>query len=191
MNRNYHLVARSIFIALILIQTTIPGLGYIPFGPLSLTIIPVTVILAAVLLGTTDGMLIGGIWGIITFIRAFFWPTSPLAQYVFINPLVSILPRILIGLVAGVIFNRIIRYNHRKAWLAIVGGLGSLTNTIFLLGMIYVFYHGYAHELYHINVKALLPYLLTVLATNGLLEALIAAGLTPLIATPLLKFTKK
>ncbi|MEJ6399622.1 ECF transporter S component [Nicoliella lavandulae] len=191
MTRNYRLVARSIFIALILIQTTIPGLGYLPIGPFSLTIIPITVIVAAITLGTKDGMLIGGVWGVITFVRAFFWPTSPMAQYVFINPLVSVLPRILIGLVAGLTFYYLKNKRYPKLTLGLVGLMSSLTNTIFVLGFIYVFYHGYAHQLYQINVKALLPYLLSVLATNGVLEALIAAIATPLIATPLLKYLKR
>ncbi|MBW1605353.1 ECF transporter S component [Lactobacillus sp. Sy-1] len=191
MKNNFKLVARALFIAIILIQTTVPGLGYLPIGPLSLTIIPVTVIIASITLGTTDGMLIGGIWGLITFIRAFFWPTSPLAQYVFINPLVSVLPRILIGLVAGITYKWTSKTNHQKIWLSIIGAVGSLTNTVLLLGMVYVFYNGYAHELYQIDTKALLPYLLTVFSTNGLLEALIAVVLTPLIAVPLIKFTSK
>ncbi|MHA8138101.1 ECF transporter S component [Lactobacillaceae bacterium Scapto_B20] len=191
MSKNYRLVARSIFIALLLIQTTVPGLGYLPIGPLSLTIIPITVIIAAILLGTKDGMLIGGIWGLITFLRAFFWPTSPLAQYVFINPLVSVLPRILIGLVAGILYNRLKNYDFKKTGLAFVGVMGSLTNTILLLGMVYVFYRNYAQQLYHVNVKELLPYLLTVLGTNGLLEAVLAGVITPIIALPLIKVVKK
>lgn len=43
--------------------------------------------------GTKYGSIIGGIWGVITFIRAFVWPTSPLAAIVFVNPLISILPK--------------------------------------------------------------------------------------------------
>ncbi|MHA8110075.1 ECF transporter S component [Lactobacillaceae bacterium Melli_B4] len=191
MSKSYQLVARSIFIALILIQTTIPGLGYLPIGPLSLTIIPITVIIAAILLGTKDGMLIGGIWGLITFVRAFFWPTSPLAQYVFVNPLVSVLPRILIGAVAGLLYNRLKNYNFKKTSLVSIGIAGSLTNTILLLGMVYVFYHNYAQQLYHVNVGALLPYLLTVLGTNGVLEAILAGVITPIIALPLIKYVKK
>ncbi len=69
----------ALFTAIIIIQNFIPFLGYIPLGPLNLTIIHITVIVAALVLGPKDGALVGGVWGMITFIRAFVWPTSPLA----------------------------------------------------------------------------------------------------------------
>ncbi|AZZ61266.1 ECF transporter S component [Oenococcus sp. UCMA 16435] len=49
----FHLAIMALFIAIVIIQNFVPLLGYIPIGPLSLTIIPITVIIAAVLLGPT------------------------------------------------------------------------------------------------------------------------------------------
>lgn len=92
------------FIAIILLQTSIPLIGYIPIGPLEITIIPMTVVVATVLLGTVDGAIIGGVWGFTTFVRAFVWPTSPLAAIVFVNPIISVIPRIMIGVVAGMTY---------------------------------------------------------------------------------------
>ncbi|WP_369404666.1 hypothetical protein [Secundilactobacillus odoratitofui] len=56
-------------------------------------IIQVTVVIAAILLGPKGGTWVGLTWGLINWVRAFVWPTSPLALYVFVNPLVSVLPR--------------------------------------------------------------------------------------------------
>ncbi len=94
----------AMFIAIILLQTSIPLIGYIPIGPLEITIIPMTVVVATVLLGTVDGAIIGGVWGFTTFVRAFVWPTSPLAAIVFVNPIISVIPRIMIGVVAGMTY---------------------------------------------------------------------------------------
>ena len=94
----------ALFCAIIIVQNFVPFFGYIPVGPLNLTTIHVTVIIAAIVLGPRDGAIIGGVWGLITFIRAYVWPTSPLATIVFVNPLVSVVPRILIGVVAGYAF---------------------------------------------------------------------------------------
>ncbi|MGQ2282303.1 ECF transporter S component [Apilactobacillus kunkeei] len=190
-NKTYRMNILSVFIAIIIVQTSIPGLGNIPIGPFSVTIIPITVVLAAIVLGTKDGAIVGGVWGLITFVRAFWWPTSPLAIYVFTNPLVSILPRILVGLVAGLIFTRLYKPNKPyRMYMSITGFVSSIVNTVVLLGLVYVFYRGDAFNIYHINVDQLLPYLLFVALTNGLVEAFLSAVLVPVIGSPLLKIRK-
>lgn len=178
--------------AIIIIQTTIPFLGYIPMGPLSLTIIQVTVITAAIVLGTKEGAIVGGIWGIITFIRAFVAPTSVIAPIVFTNPLVSILPRILIGVVAAYVFHRLLSGKlNETVRMSVAGVLGSLTNTVLVLGFIYLFYgEPYANFL-KLDMEQLLPALLTIVATNGITEAILSGVLTPIISKPLVRWRKK
>lgn len=181
----------ALFTAIIILQNFIPFLGYIPLGVLNLTIIHVTVIIAAILLGPKDGAIVGGVWGTITFIRAFVWPTSPLAPIVFVNPLISILPRILIGVVAGYVFIWAKKWAHSKIFAAgLAGVLGSLTNTILVLGQIYLLYRGQSQAMYGLDTAALVPYLLGLVATNGLPEALIAAVVSPAVALPLAKRIK-
>ena len=68
--------------------------------------------------------------------------------------------------------------------------LGSLTNTVLVLGQIYLFYQGQAPAMYALDVAALLPYLLGVVATNGLPEAALAAIIAPSVALPLLRKLK-
>lgn len=191
-NQVYHKVLYALFTAIIIVQNFVPFLGYIPIGPLNLTIIHVTVIIAALTLGPSGGAIVGGIWGGITFVRAFVWPTSPLAAIVFVNPLVSVLPRILIGVVAGYVF-RWLTHKMRQQYLVlgIAGLLGSLTNTFLVLGQIYLFYNGHSQALYQIDTKAMMPYLLGVIATNGIPEAIIAAIVAPLIAKPLMGRVRK
>jgi uncharacterized membrane protein len=178
--------------AIIIIQTTIPFLGYIPIGPLSLTFIQVTVIIAAIVLGTKEGAIVGGIWGIITFIRAFVAPTSLIAPIVFTNPLVSVLPRILIGVVAAYVFHRLLSGKlNETVRMSVAGVLGSLTNTVLVLGFIYLFYgEPYANFL-KLDMEQLLPALLTIVATNGITEAILSGVLTPIISKPLLRLRKK
>lgn len=178
----------ALFTAIIILQNFIPFLGYIPLGVLNLTIIHVTVIIAALLLGPKDGAIVGGVWGTITFIRAFVWPTSPIAPIVFVNPLISILPRILIGVVAGYAFVWAKKSFHSKIFAASLASvLGSLTNTFLVLGQIYLFYRGQSQVMYGLDTAALMPYLLGLVLTNGIPEALIAAIVSPAVAVPLAK----
>ncbi|KRL40386.1 ECF transporter S component [Liquorilactobacillus nagelii] len=187
------LVILAFFTAIILVQNFVPLVGYIPLGPLNLTLIHITVIVAAFVLGPVDGALVGGVWGTITFIRAFVWPTSPLATIVFVNPLIAILPRVMIGLVAGSIFKLLQpKVRHTMAAMIPAAILGSLTNTLLVLGQIFLFYQSKSQMLYQINTKALLPYLLAVIGTNGIPEAIAAAIIAPMISAPLLlRFHRK
>ncbi|MCO7176285.1 ECF transporter S component [Sporolactobacillus kofuensis] len=191
-NQTFRLVIIAIFSAIILLQNILPFLGYIPMGAFSLTIIHITVIIVALVLGPVEGAIIGGVWGMTTFIRAFTFPSSPIAPIVFTNPLISVLPRVLVGIVAGSLYLALNKTKiSRTASMSIAALFGSLTNTILVLGLIFLFYRTPYANFLQIDVSKLLPALLTVVLTNGLAEAASACFVTLFIATPLLKIKKK
>lgn len=101
-------------------------LGFIPVPNLSgrATIMHVPAIIGGVLEGSVVGSLIGGIFGLFSFIDA----DTP----VFKNPIVAILPRLLIGILAYYVYAGLKRWNEYAA-LAVAGVVGSLTNTVFVL----------------------------------------------------------
>lgn len=188
-----HHTTLAIFIAIIFLQDFVPLFGNIPLGPLSITTLHVTVIIAAIVLGPIDGAVIGGIWGILTWIRAFVAPSSPLAPLVFTNPLVAIFPRIMIGLFAGYTFIFLQRLFHSLSGAAFGAAIvGALTNTGLVLGLIYLFYRTpVVAQTYGVNVNHLLIALGTVMATNGLAELLLAILLVPMIAIPVLEVQRR
>lgn len=190
-SKTFRLAILGVLTAIIIIQTFVPFLGYIPVGPLSLTIIPITVVVAAFVLGPVNGAIVGGIWGMITFIRAFIAPTSPLAPLIFTNPLISVVPRILIGVVAAYAFTSLSKTKLSSAWsMRLAAILGSMTNTILVLGLTYLFYkEPYANAM-GMNVSEVLPAILYILVTNGIAEAVLSAIIAPIIAKPLLKLNK-
>lgn len=73
-------------------------LGFIPVGPTRATIMHIPVIIGAIVEGPVVGVLVGIIFGIFSMFQAITNPTP--VSFVFLNPLVSILPRILIGITA-------------------------------------------------------------------------------------------
>lgn len=184
---------RSILIAIIILQDFVPFLGNIPVGPLSITTMHVTVIIAAIVVGPVDGAIIGGVWGILTWVRAFVAPSSPLAPLVMINPLVSVVPRVMIGLVAGYLYRWLARLSKQPRLAMILAGIaGSLTNTGLVLGAIAIFYRTPAvARAYGVNVAHLLPALETIMATNGLAELVFAAIVVPLVAYPVLEVRRR
>ncbi|KAF1296049.1 ECF transporter S component [Enterococcus sp. JM4C] len=189
-NKTFRLVLRSILLAIIIVQAMVPWLGFIPLGFVSLTIIHVTVIIAAVVLGPKDGMIIGLFWGIATVIRAFAMPTTPFDTLVFTNPIISVVPRVLVGLVAGYAFHWVYKKSHSITGGAITAGiLGSLTNTILVLGFMGLFYTNATAGAYGVDSSLLFKTLFGVAIANGIPEAIGAAIITPLLAKALFHAT--
>ena len=87
--------------ALCIVMALTP-IGYIPIGPTKATIIHIPVIVAAILEGPLVGSIVGLIFGLSSILNALIFPT--VTSYVFFNPLVSVVPRILVGLVAYLVF---------------------------------------------------------------------------------------
>ncbi|HRU29430.1 MAG TPA: ECF transporter S component, partial [Treponema sp.] len=72
-------------------------LGFIPwFSGASVTILQVPVIIGAVLEGPLVGFIIGLLFGLSSLLQAAIAPTGPV-DVAFTNPLISVLPRLLIG----------------------------------------------------------------------------------------------
>jgi len=186
-HNTFRLVVDALLMAIVLLQNILPFLGYIPFGPFSLTLIGLTVIIAGVALEPRDGALIGGFWGLITFVRAFTWPSSPVAPLVFTNPLISIVPRLLMGLAAGLLYRW-----ARKRWssgnaMRLAAGCGALVNSLLVLGLVYVFYQTPAvATAFGAKGNQTLGYVLMIsLVTNAIPEFFLDVIVAPLIATPL------
>ncbi|MGF2145649.1 ECF transporter S component [Vagococcus fluvialis] len=181
-SKAYRLSIRGILIAIILVQSMVPFLGFIPLFVTSLTIIHITVIVAAITLGTKDGMLIGLVWGLSTMFRAWAMPTTPIDTLIFTNPIVSVLPRILVGLVAGVIFTLLYKKTSKFYLSTVVASaLGALTNTVLVLGFMGALYTGPVAAAYNTTTSGLLSVLLVVVGTNGIPEMIAAMVITPLI----------
>ncbi|QTJ46812.1 ECF transporter S component [Dolosigranulum pigrum] len=181
------LTMMAIATAILLIQNFVPFLGNLPLPPLNPTIIHITVIVFTFLLGTRDGMIIGAIWGIIRMIRAFAMPASPLDPLIWTNPMIAILPRLLIGLTVGVTYQWL-----QKRWpsahsLRISAFLGSLTNTVFVMLFIYVFFTEDIAYLMNIQMDNIVYGLLAIVVTSGIPEAIIAAIIAPIVVKPLKK----
>ena len=106
----------------------ITRLGFIPVPNVSgnATIMHVPAIVGGVLEGPLVGLLVGGIFGIFSWLQA----TSPL----FANPLVSVLPRLLIGVTAAFTYVALKKTNEYLA-LLMAGVVGTLTNTVLVLGI--------------------------------------------------------
>ncbi len=152
-------------------------LGYIPIGPLMLTILHLPVILGALVEGPVVGLVVGLVFGLSSVYRA--WTTPTPVSFVFLDPLVSVLPRLLIGPLAYLAFRGFgkLAKGKRLAWLPAAGAAvtGSLVNTVGVLGAIY-FLHGAQYVEAMGSLASMAAALIWGAAlTNGLPEAAAAA----------------
>ncbi|WP_296114068.1 ECF transporter S component [uncultured Anaerococcus sp.] len=86
----------------IVIMLGLTPLGFIPLGVLTITSLHIPVIIAGILEGPVIGGFVGLIFGLFSIFNAMTRP-GPIS-FVFYNPLISILPRILIGVVTGLVY---------------------------------------------------------------------------------------
>ncbi len=115
----------------------------------------------AIIGGVMEGWIVGGIIGTIFGLFSFFQATVPL----FKDPLVAILPRIFIGITTYFVYAGLKKINEYLA-LIVAATVGTLTNTVLVLGMAVI--RGY--------MAAGVAW--TVAVTHGLPEVVVAVIIT-------------
>lgn len=111
-------------------------LGFIPIGPLYATTMHIPVIIASILEGPIVGGLVGMIFGFSSLWNAITRPTA--ISPIFYNPLISIVPRIIIGIVPHYLYHFFKKYEGKRLkifgiiiWTVIIIYLGyGLINVI-------------------------------------------------------------
>ena len=176
--------------AISIMMSMLPFIGYIPIGPTKATIMHIPVIIGAIIEGPVVGATIGLIFGLTSLWNAMTQPT--ITSIFFLNPLVSILPRVLIGVVAYYVYQGIYKISKKVYAAGFMAGLiGSLANTVGVLGMIYVLYADkYMERICQAGADAG-KWLFTLAATNGVPEALVAALIVSAVSVSLIRKGKK
>lgn len=140
-------------------------------------------IITGIILGPKAGWLMGTIAGLLTLIRALTLPMSPIDP-LFINPLVSILPRMFIGVVAYYVYTLIAGKGKNTARIAtgsaIAGAFAMITNTALVMSALYFIYAQKIVETFGMPFKKLLG---IIISSSAIIEAISGAVLTMAIAT--------
>jgi uncharacterized membrane protein len=144
-------------------------IGFIPV-PIPLignaTIMHIPAIIGGALEGPVVGLLVGAIFGIFSFLNA----DNP----VFLNPIVAVVPRLFIGVVAWAVFVGLRRWSIDLAS-ATAGVLGSFTNTVGVLGLAILF-------------GLLPPAVIPAVLPQAIAEAILAAVVTVVVVRGIMLF---
>lgn len=126
------LVTAAILGAITIVLSITP-LGLIPLGLINATTMHIPVIIASIVEGPLVGALVGLVFGISSLANAIIRPNP--VSFVFYNPLISIVPRILIGLTSYYAYNALKGKDEKTLKV-----LTKVLWTLILLGLVYLLY---------------------------------------------------
>lgn len=194
----------ALFTAIVLIMAFTP-IGLIDLPLIKATILHVPVIIGAILLGPKKGAFLGFVFGLTSIIKNTMTPSilsfafTPFMQVPGTESgsiwalFICFVPRILVGIVPYYVYRLIYRvFPNMKSFgktiaFAICGAVGAMTNTILVMGSIYVFFKDAFAGIKGIAVNEVLNVITGIVLVNGMPEALVAAVITPFICLAVLK----
>lgn len=196
------MVSVALMAAIIVILANTP-LGMIQLPIIKATTVHIPVIIGAILLGPIAGGILGAVFGVCSLISNTTAPTllsfafSPFMSTTgIVGALkaiwVSVGCRILIGVAAGwiwILFKKL-KMNqkfYQVIALAITGFLGSMVNTITVMGSIYILFARQYAEVKDVAVTAVWGLILGTITTAGIPEAIAAAVIVAIVAKVLLQ----
>lgn len=186
--------------AIVILLANTP-LGLIPLPIIKATTTHIPVILGAILFGPLAGGILGGVFGICSMISNTLTPAllsfafSPAYSTSGVGALkaiwVAVGCRIMIGVVAGWLWILLkkLKVNDFAA-LPIVGFVGSMTNTVFVMGSIYFLLRPEYAKAMGVGIEAVLGLVMGVITGSSVLEAIVALVLVTAIGKVLLKVSQ-
>ncbi|MFP4287073.1 MAG: ECF transporter S component [Candidatus Izemoplasmataceae bacterium] len=189
----------AMFIAIITVMSFVPWLGYITIGGVAITLIHIPVLIGAIFGGKRVGIVLATTFGVLSMIRAFMTPDA--FNVFFQNPLVSVLPRFIFGVMIWYIYiglhrllkpiivtededeekkKKLIRLNEFTV-LGITFAVSSMAHTLITLTALYIFsFESEVYLLYFADANVL-RFIWFILLSNGFVEV----GLAVIIGAPI------
>lgn len=195
------LASVALMMAVVILLASTP-LGMIQLPVVKATTVHIPVILGAILLGPLAGSILGGVFGICSMVSNTIAPTllsfafSPFMSMTGISGAVkavwiSVGCRILIGFFAGWFWILLSKCRmNRMAALAVTGFMGSMVNTVAVMGSIYKLLALPYAQVKNVAVDAVWGLIMATVTASGIPEAIVAAVLVAIIGKIMLKFIK-
>ena len=182
----YTLAVNAILIGLMILLAFTP-LGIIPIPPANMSLLCLPVIIGTIACGLRSGLVLGAIFGITSTIKAFTTPSALVVPLLGASPagvvIMSIAARLLIPVVTWLVYKAFEKNNKNlHVGTGVAALAGSLTNTVFYLGLMLLFYATSG-----LDSAAVLAVVGGVGALNGSLEA--AAAI--IVCTPVMAALRK
>ena len=181
----------SLLIAVEIVMAFTP-FGLIMIPPISITLLHIPIIIAGIVIGTSGGAILGGVFGIISIYKATTAAVSPVdiafSPFLSGNPVASILmafvARVLLGVFAALIFKALSKVIKKPAISsAVTAALATILHSLMVLSCLAIFFSDLG--------MGVVTIFMTLVSINGILETLAAVLATSAITLPLLKSMKR
>ena len=182
------------FVLLALLISILIVLGYVnipqPAG-LSITFNMIPVAIAAIAMGPVGGAIVGGAFGLISFLQCFgICGTSAMgAVLVGVSPVLCFIqrfvPRLLDGLLLGWIHPLLRRKLNAYAACPVTGFLAAFLNTLFFMTSLVWLFGGTEYMQGSMAGRGMLAYIVAAVGVNGIVEMLVSTVLTGAVGTTL------
>lgn len=196
--RNVGRMVRTALLTAIIFVMAFTPLGYFKTAGLSITLLPVPVVIGAIVMGPATGAVLGLAFGVTSLIQCF--GLEPFGTALIgINPIGTILtclvPRVMMGFLTGVIFVVLARLDKRKLLsFAATSLLGALLNTVFFMTFLVMFFYntGFIQEIISgMGTSGAFSFALAFVGVNGLIEAVACCVLAGAISKALYTIAAK
>lgn len=191
-SKTRRLTQLGILTAIIVIMTFTP-LGYIKTMGLSVTLLHIPVIIGACLMGPVDGMILGAVFGLTSFSQCF--GLEPFGTTLLsINPIgtfiTCLVPRMLFGLIAGLLYRALTKTGARKFSAAATGLVATVCHTALFMSSLCLFFYktefiqGFVASL---GVTNVLAFIIAFIGIGALIEIALATALNAVLVPVLSK----
>ena len=196
------MVSVSLMAAIVIVLANTP-LGMIQLPIIKATTVHIPVIIGAILLGPSAGAILGAVFGVCSLISNTMAPTllsfafSPFMSTTGIPGAlkaiwISVGCRILIGVAAGWLWILLSKLKvGQLIALPIVGFIGSMVNTVAVMGSIYLLFAQEYAQAREVGVTAVWGLIMGTVTASGIPEAIAAAVLVLALGKVLIQVFKK
>ena len=178
--------------ALVMIFSFTP-IGSIPVGPLVITLNVIPVAIAAVTCGPVGGAIIGGVFGLFSFLQCIGVgvPSGMGAALFSINPFFAFvqrfIPRVLVGIIAGYSFKITKKLSNNYVGGAVAGFMTAFSNTLLFMTTLVLLFGRTDYMEKLMKGKNVIWFIITFVGVNALVEMLVATVVTAAAAAVLTK----
>ncbi len=168
------LVELALLIAIVVVMAWVPYLGYIPLGVVSLTIIHVPLLIAAYRYGVKGGLMLGIAFGVTSMVIAMIRPQA-ITDPLFVNPIISVLPRVVYGVLLGYGCSVFKKMNYGNVLNTVWMILCTLLHTMMVIGLLYIIQYQSLVDMNAIETQTSILIFLSSFIVVSILEGVLGA----------------
>jgi uncharacterized membrane protein len=187
------IVLTAMLCAILLLMSFTP-LGYLNIGPLAISFNMIPVAIAAIALGPVGGMILGGMFGITSFLQCVgIGGTSAMGVVLFgIDPVLAFVqrffPRLLAGLLAGYVYKGVKRLSNATTAGFATGFSAALLNTVLFMSALILLFGRTEYMQNLMDGKNVFLFVCTFVGINAVVEMITTSLIVGVVGRVLSKF---